>query len=224
MPKIAKTKQELEDELVEQMQALRSSLANYDSGEKWEAKRIATSLYTLCHDGSGRSKSLFGMLGLKSKLRCISSYAYPELDPPPPGIEYVGDPIYPIPTPLVMLHGSGEFRPVWETDGPVRKADFPRKSFTSWWEETIFAPSSGIEMSRKNMIFRVRNKDGGGHVDDHLDDLNYKILKTVGTPNITITQTVNGVSGEPKPGGNIVWPIMRQIGWELDQSAAAQGI
>lgn len=38
-------------ELSEQLSALRASCPGYDAGHQWEAKRIATALYTLLHDG-----------------------------------------------------------------------------------------------------------------------------------------------------------------------------
>lgn len=225
MAKFEKTIAELQTELREQMLALRSSLTSYDSGKKREAKRIAATLYILCHDGKvGRTKSLLGMLDLKRQVKFYSSHVYPDWGPPPPGMEIVGETFYPIPTPLVMLHGTGEYRPAWEAEGPVPKENLPQLSFDAWWEEVIFAKSSNITKTRKKMILHVRDQDGGSHVDDHVDDLSYKILKTVGSEYIKISRTINGVASEPVPVGNIVWPIIRQIGWELDHSLAAHGI
>ena len=58
--------------LAEHRQALAASCASYDSGNEWEAARLATTIFTLVHDG-GSITSLLSQLGLRASLRFVSS-------------------------------------------------------------------------------------------------------------------------------------------------------
>jgi len=213
MPKYRKTQDELETELFEQMAAFRSSLSSFDAGNHWEAKRIAASVYILCFDGTGRTKSLLGMLGHKAAMHCLSSKHDPET-------AYMEVAFVTPPTSLLMMRSDGgpmAYHPAFDYN--IKNLPPKFVSFTKWWEEHIFHPATGVSLTRKNIVFSARTQDGGAHVDDHLTDLNYRLLRTVGQQNITVS--VNGQTGGPP--GNLVWPILRQIGWELDESLKKKG-
>lgn len=83
----------------------------------------------------------------------------------------------------------------------------------------IFHPTTGITLTRNKIIQTVRSKDGGAHVDDHLSDQAYHVLRTVGDPSVLMA--IN--DGEEFGPGNLVWPIVRQIGWELIHTITNQG-
>lgn len=196
-------------ELHEQLAAFRASLQGYDSGQLWEAKRIASSIYILCFDGSGRTKSLLGQLKIKDTMGFFSSYYYPS------SLQGEWIMVSP-PTPLLAITGQGgSTNFVSAFDHNMAGVSWPVAKFPAWWDEKIFHPSSKIDLSRKNLIFYVRSQDGGSHVDGELSNLDYRLLRTIGQQGVTLD--VGKVDGGRTP-GNIVWPIVRQIGWELDQS------
>lgn len=210
MPKIKKTKQELEIELHEQLLAFRSSIESYDKGVEWEAKRIASSIYILCFDGSGRTRSLLGLLGIKNKIKYLSTYNLPKVE----GIDIYVHLTVPN-TPLLKLYGDDKgvsFPAAFDVNKPAEGWDY--LSFGKWWDQCLFYPNTGISLSRKNLVFIVRSQDGGSHVDGHLSNLDYRTIRTVGQPNVWV-----GIGDqEGSPPGNTVWAIMRQIAWELDES------
>ena len=207
MPAYRKSEGELRIELEEQIFAFRASLDGYDRGDLWEAKRIASSIYVLCFDGSGRTKSLLGMLGLLNGLK-MHDTANSVI---PNNIDVVM--VVP-PTHLLSLQmgpSGTHFIPTCQ-----RKNWDPQSvkvGFQRWWNDPIFYPASKIVLSRKNVIFTARTQDGGSHVDDRIKNLDYRILKTVGQ----ISVTAGGDYGSG-PIGNAIWPIIRQIGWEVDQT------
>lgn len=214
MTKFKKSRAELETELTEQLLAFRASLQAYDEGYLWEAKRIASSIYILCFDGTGRTKSLLGMLGLKAAMRCISTYNEPAV--PEMGWKVT------IPnTPLLKLFEDGHrvgFAPAFDIN--KRPEGWDELPFSKWWEQSIFYSEAELSLSRKNLVFYVRSQDGGGHVDGHLSNMDYRIIRTVGQIGVAM-----GYEGqEPAPPGNIAWDIIRQIGWEFDESLKAMSL
>lgn len=223
MPKFEKSRDELQEELIGQIKALRSSAEGYDRGDIWEAKRLASSLYILLHDETGRTKSLLGMLGLK-KSKFLSSMHVSKT--PFGGTLVMGDA-----TPLLMIQISnegGQYIPVLG-DSP-RSSQDRWISFNEWYEECIFNEISKITLSRKNMIFTARTQDGGGHVDSHITDPQYREFTISGDPFVRIINNGTqmgmgmgmGIEGKPLKGG--VWAIIRQLTWEVDQSLKLIGL
>ena len=128
------------DHFGEQIDALRSSCENYDEGNRWEAKRIATALYILCHDPpssrKSKVKSILTLLDLKHNLSYISSIR-------PDAKTYV-------PTVLLTMikfdSGDGPyFAPLLDSDWEHRL------SFAKWYDESVFF-GNGVKISRKNLI------------------------------------------------------------------------
>jgi hypothetical protein len=76
-----KTRDEIEDELKRQIRNMSRSMDAFDRGALEEAERLASSVYILLHDGSGRQKSLLEQLGLKSGLQMVDSSLPPDSDP-----------------------------------------------------------------------------------------------------------------------------------------------
>lgn len=229
--KFTKTIDELQLELQEQLLALRSSCKAYDDGSRWEAKRLAVSAYILCND-HGRNKSLAKELGIRGKLRLPSTMRLADQDQVKGGMF----------SPLVVIRMSAksgvsnaEFYPVF---GHVE--DYQKVSFADWWDECIISSNETYRVtSRKNLIFSLRNQDGGGHVDPHLTDAEYYGLKREGDPYYRYSEAgeLFGPAVELATGKKVRLPLgdnekyipnapfalMRQIAWELDEAFRGLG-
>lgn len=210
---------ELREEMLDQIAAFRHSSASYDQGNEWEYKRLATSIYILVFDGVGsRSRSLLGMLGIKSSMKFLTTYSQPYVSledrrrgvtstwvglSPLVGVQFGPNPKY---YPL-MAHSGGA---TWT-------------SFGKWWEECVFSNVEALPLSRKNLIFTARTQDGGAHVDRKITSIDYQKVKSGSAGDMTFTSgrldqdmsewTVHTVT-------NGVSALVRQIAWELDQSLA----
>ena len=153
------------------------------------------------------------MLNRKQKMQFVNSRHEPDVGKIK--VAFVSPP-----TSLLMIRSNGDktaFHPAFGYN--FKDGQLPTLAFSKWWDGRIFHPATEISLSRKNIIFSARTQDGGAHVDDHLTDLNYRILRTIGQANVMLS--IGGQTSEPP--GNLVWPIIRQIAWELDQSLMASG-
>jgi hypothetical protein len=212
-----KTRSELEAELAEQLEALRDSASAYDSGKFWEAKRLAAVAYILLYDGG--QTALLDQLGLKSAMLFTSTVAPPDSRPI---------------LPLAIIQGSIQ-------DGKVSYVPFLDEWSTSrrelkwskWMSETVYELGSGKKLSRKNLIYLLRNKMGGGHVDGAIENEALNWLKS-GAHEIRADGPWRDANGNPVdnvpfpdqysgriPNGH--WATMRQIAWELDYSFRRHG-
>jgi hypothetical protein len=223
MEKFQKALGELERELVEQITALRASAAEYDrnAANSWEAKRLASSVYILLHD-KGQNKSLLGQTNRKAGLKLVSSKVVP---PSSPGARVVRAQS----TLLVSIRlteRGAEYVP-WLGNHPF-KQQFRWLSFSSWWEEEVFHPAASVRMSRKNLVFNMRNKDGGAHVDDTISDPDYTTFRESGGlevrfhPKVGLSFFGDPSKGEPVENG--VRSHVRQIAWEVDVSLSQIGL
>lgn len=230
MPRYLKTSDELFMELREQLEALRSSIRAFDSGYTWEAKRLATSVYTLVHTApKGRTKSLLSQLKLRSKARWISSIAQPAT-----GRKHLQ---FDVANTLVVIRTSGsdaKFAPKLD----AYKDTYRYMPFDDWYEERIFCGfDTNASVSRKNLIHYLRSQDGGAHVDASITSEGYLNWKMIGHPTVRYERNEHGgtdvygaivdiytgqviediKSGKPIPGA--VSSAMRQVAWELNDYA-----
>lgn len=225
MGKYIKTRENLIAELKDQLAALRLSCTSYDKGNRWEAKRLATAIHILLHD-RGRTKSLSRQLGLKAKLR-IPSAVQPMRKSSDGGMI----------SPLIVICLTQENGKRAAFFSPIKgeTSDYKALQFNDWWEENIFEQTYGRNTSRKNVVFSLRDQDGGSHVDSHLTDKEYFGLKYDGDPNFCFNSETGELSGpafEVATGKKIILPsqpgekpipdapfaIVRQIAWEVDKS------
>jgi hypothetical protein len=192
---------ELIDLLKQHRQALAASCASYDNGNEWEASRLATTVFTLVHDG-GSIISLLTRLGLRSGLKFIStSYEINRKN-------LMAD------TPLIMVKiTTGESAKYLPTLGDVPFSTGPIQ-FPMWWEKELVYRDGNFELTRRRLIFALRHQDGGGHVGD-LTDESYVRLKTQA---IWYSQV-----GEnpPEPLSGAVAATMRQVAWEMTETLKA---
>jgi hypothetical protein len=214
----ARTEDDLRREVVEQIAALRASCASYDAGNFWEAKRIASTAYILLQDGGRNIRSLLGQLGWRDKLPYLST-ADSTREGPVPHVSLA----------LVRLRASqATFVPLC-TD-PCEWSFFHDLPFKRWWKEPIFKSSSGKLFSRNNLVTSWRNKDGGGHYDEFIDDdvyINFKnydgvpLIKTfLEASQDEVTRRFAGLA-EIRHAHSAA---MRQIAWELEFSMFRAGL
>ncbi|MFA7586584.1 MAG: hypothetical protein WCY11_10400 [Novosphingobium sp.] len=222
MPRFNKTAQELEDELIEQVLDLRATAARYDSGDHWEAKHLASCVYLLCHDATtkGRSKSLLGLTGRKHGMKFLSS----RFRMPNSGQSLAG-----MATSLVSIIvriDDAEYVPYLERHPDPTQMTWD--SYSTWSDQPVFGERLGIRLSRRNIIFGLRNQDGGAHVDAARSDENYHGFLKFGDPGVRIEPGFGIVFGaDPDkfaPVRNGVRATMRQIAWEVNETLKAIGL
>jgi len=216
----------LSQELREQAQELRARCVAFDAGTSWESKSIATSIYKLVHDGPRQTKSLLGLLGLKTQVDYLSTARAFE----PPRRVQTGPNTFKVTVekrmpPLVRLNmREGD----WSWEAPLDSAKVRHDlSFYKWWDEVIFTDSGGRDLTRKNIVHSMRSQDGGAHVDEHLGDEAYYWLKTDADPGLrSIAVQAPSLVGPPRPARAIPnghRATIRQIGWELDETLKRLG-
>jgi len=203
-----RSKQELLTALKEQLAALKGSSKAYDAGEQWEAKRLATTAYTLLHDGSGRTKSLLSQLGILDQMKFLASA--PPINPDNLASDF----------PLVMIRmkvnpASAKYLPLLG-DGPPLGERLP---FADWWTQIILKDQRGLSLTRKDLVLTLRDQEGGSHFDKELTNPAYISAKD-GNMGWTLVTPKGDQSIDPGP----QFATMRQIAWELEQSINTAGI
>lgn len=192
--------------LAEQRAALAASCEGYDKGNQWEGARLATTVYTLVHDGGG-IRSLLSQLGLRASLRFISSG---RIDPDP---DLIGRT-----PPLVMVDITSSTGPTFR---PKLDDTYGQKTiqFDTWWTKEIIYQDAGTNtptLTRRRLVFSMRHQDGGGHVGA-LTDNAYVGLKAGGG-------WFGGIGDQPgKPLDMAAAATMRQIAWEVAETFKALG-
>lgn len=189
-----RTPEELNQALEEQLQALRSSCRSYDDGQKWEAKRIATTLVTLFHS-RGKTKALLEQMDLLNGLELITS-----AEPNPPGNLMTW-------TPLVFMRSTGECLP--HLSDPI--PGFKKIPFQQWWEESVYEDGN-LKLSRSLLLRTLRDQEGGSHYDSEVSDDAYKLMKNGAGWYIRLAD------GTEHPFGDVELATARQIAYEAEQS------
>jgi len=147
------TQKDKEVHLKEQIQFLITSAELYDKGCLSEAKRMACCIRTLVHQTKD-SNALLEQLGLLDQ--DFFSTALPYNDK------------------IITPHGGlisvrMDFKKIvyepFLDDAPV-KVLIP---FTDWWKEKIFSDGQNDILSRRDLILKAANQDGGAHVDLSID-------------------------------------------------------
>lgn len=189
-----------------QMKALNASCAAFDAGERWEAMRIATAVHSIVHDMSSKKLSLLSRVGLKTGMKFAAS-----------GRPIFADNLAPS-SPLTQMR-MGRDEAGGYTKFLPRLDDNPDGirwlAFTRWWDDPIWSSGSNRNLvTRKNLVFGLRNKDGGSHFDPHNREEAY-------------TAMARGVwffsvgSAPPVKAVGELSTAMRQIGWEVAESIKA---
>ncbi|MEM5500040.1 hypothetical protein WNY59_00405 [Ahrensia kielensis] len=195
-----RSRHELEQALQDQMSALSASCNGYDGGDLWEGPRIATTIYNLVNDGrSKKIVSVLTQLGLRNKISFVS-YASPQIS---------GNVLSWHPLCAINMNASTATYVPYLGDAPTKPTKI---KFNKWWEEAVFENRSGQTLSRMNLVFALRSKDGGSHYDAELPISPYLELKETGGGWM---YSENGSVQSGKPIRNAHLATIRQIAYEL---------
>ena len=202
MAHIKRPRAELVEHLKDQRAALAASCAGFDSGNQWEAARLATTVFTLLHDG-GSIVSILTQLGLRASLRFVST-----AHPMNPGNALPE-------TPLIALRLSDKGATYVPAFG---NAPFPstRSQFPTWWVKELIYRDGGFELTRRRLVFALRHQDGGGHVGELTDEA-YIRFKTKAAWDFVKE------GSPPEPVYGAVAATMRQIAWEVTETLVQLG-
>lgn len=184
-----------------QVAALKSSCEAYDQGSNWEAYRLAVAVYALVHDGGRNSTSILTHLGLRSSLRFItSSQSSPAL----------GNEAWPLASMQIGVGEDGE--PFVRYLPKLDKAPIDRLlQFPQWWTEELVVKDDHGALTRKQLVFSLRNSEGSGaHIDEKLRPDYHRITRETPEKRRLITSM-----GHSIPSHGIERAAMRQIAWEL---------
>lgn len=209
MPRYKRSESDVFEALLEQFKAIRASSYGYDNGNIWEAKRLATALYTTVHDGGTRTISIITQLGLRGSLRFLTC----ALPPDQPGVQ-----TFSIANGMLAITETAE-GPIYT---PALERTFSRRSILlrDWWEETLYTNTRNQSISRKNLVFSLRSQDNGSHFDESLPDSAYLGLKTANeTPVIAFPGGKNSYhmsEAIPIRFGHLA--MMRQVAYETTET------
>jgi hypothetical protein len=142
------------DHLNVQIRYLKDSCESFDKGFEGEAMRLAVSARVLVHDTT-KSNSVLQQLGLKSIPFLSSAQPYN-------------------PNNLLPHHGLLQLSlgPNVSYHAPLGNRPpniFRWIPFDEWWTETVFDDLHGNQLSRKDIVLELANKEGGAHVDPEIN-------------------------------------------------------
>jgi hypothetical protein len=205
--RIQLSREELQDALKEQITFLHSSCESFDRGSLIEAKRIALHLRILWHNTT-RSNGLVSLLDL---VKDVVDTAFVV----PPTFVSSGSPEpHSDERRLFAIGGSRAYAPLFD-HGPSGISKTP---FKNWWEGAVISDGEGHKFTRKDLVLKVANTDGGAHVDPTLDSTYYSLTRK-GTFGIIRVVPTN----DPKVFHKVETPspvavTLRQIGHETLKS------
>lgn len=200
MPPWIRTRAELRTSFQEQFAALQASSRGYDSGDLWEAKRLATTIHILVHDGGKRTVSLLTQLGIRSNLSFLSSRG-----------EWHENNLLPN-MPLTVMQFDDQGIAYFPSFG-IMQEQHQYLSFSRWWDEEVLRDNRRRVLTRKNLVFSLRDQDGGSHLDGHLTDETYVAFARENAAGWVLVK--DGQESTPTVGPHLA--TMRQIAWEVEQ-------
>jgi len=215
-PRYKKSRAEVVDGFYNQIRALDASFTNFDAGNRWEAFRIATSLYTLLYKAKkGPIVGILYQLNIRTRITYIDSRdeCYRVLPETKPNVINLG-PGQP-PFCCVKIPAGTVNTMVWDAvcNGDLKKEEVPA-TFQEWWDGNLFPMQDGRVFTRGNLIHEMRSRDGGAHFDDSYEDINYRILSTTGWGNSYLADK----DGNKLENPNFHFLVMRHMGWEIYES------
>jgi hypothetical protein len=148
--KMARTRDDLLAQLREQMGALRISAQAYDSGTTSEAKRLASIVYILVHDGRRQTISVLTQLGVRDIMNFMASA--PAVD----DRNLVSE----MPLTIVSFGPTrSSYLPLLDSGPPIPPRWIP---FANWWDEAVLREANlGQTLTRKELVLVLRDQEGG---------------------------------------------------------------
>jgi hypothetical protein len=190
------SREDLEHQLRDHYDFLTRSGQAFDNGYAGEAKRLATSLRVLVHQGQGQP--LLRLLGVQKKITYLDTAG--GLTPgnllPENGL-----------TALKMGPGTA----VAEAAALDRAEHRNEVSFSTWWSVAVAKDSKRVEWNRRDLVLALANQDGGAHVDPSLTEA-YAALSRNNSMGMTYTSSDDP---EPRPMPSPVPASVRQVAYEM---------
>jgi hypothetical protein len=199
---IPKTIEETRRNFRHVIQSLEISSRSYDGGFKGEAARLAGLVFMLVQDGGRRTVSLLSQVGRK-QIGFVNTCR--GIDPKNLLTE----------APLVIMRMSGsgmEYCPRL-ADDPFPAPSDPILRFSKWWEMPVLRDKERRLFSRKNIVWHMRNGEGGGHVDPTIDEQFADFER-----NNSMGWYVRLNGKEFAPEYSPIYATARQIAWEVKQT------
>ena len=152
---VKKTKVELLEDLVEQIELLVAYCQAFDEGRTSMAKPISAALKILLYGDQGKSLALLHQLGLRQKKFANTARPFP-LNSRFPQCQLAG--IH------IQEDSQARYVPLL-SDIPhaIEKTDF-----VDWWTAPVIRDLRNRTFSRLDIVKEVRDTDGGGHLDAEL--------------------------------------------------------
>jgi hypothetical protein len=160
--KVPRPNEELIESLTEQIQFLVNDSKRYDEGDYFYAKRIALSLRVLLHD-SMTSHSILQQINEKNIQYYNTTGALEsKTNPSNRSLFYID-----------ARWDKQTFEPTLNNIPPG--STLSKSNFDFWWNQIVLTVDN-YQFSRKDLILKIANTDGGAHVDPSLDP-DYSKLK-----------------------------------------------
>ncbi|KST49673.1 hypothetical protein NE256_13100 [Enterococcus faecium] len=201
--KIKITEDNLKDSLNEQYHFLLQSASQFDKGNFFEAKRLATTSRVLLRD-TRNSASLLKQLGVKDSLLYYNTSLFIK------DVVLYSGPVT-IATIPNKLNGQyfNTYWPLFDEYGPSPTL-VPLLSFDHWYNTKMLI--NGIDsFTRKEIIGYLADQDGGAHIDAEIDKKYHNLKQSVYSMSM---QQLNTFS-KNLPFENLHYALMRQIAHEL---------
>jgi hypothetical protein len=202
--KVRRPKEEMKQELIDQLCLLQNSCRTYDSGLEAAGKHIALSIRVLVHQ-HGQSQALIEQLGLRN---CRFFDSAGPLNPRNllPEHKLVA---------LRMRVGTAGTEAQYIPLGNPPGRTFCIR-FQDWWNQPVIKDGRGQHFSRRELVLNVADTDGGAHVDPELDEA-YMRLSRQNSLGWTFTSgdITRKLEGRPE------LAAVRQIAYELLRTIAS---
>jgi hypothetical protein len=193
-----RSRQDLEAALREQIQLLQSACNSYDKGFEAVGKHIAITLRVLLHN-SATSKALLDQMDYMH-IKYIDTAGVIDPENILSECRFV--------TMRISTSEGGKYLPHVLAHGDEKCNS--RISFSRWWNNSVYKDQNGNTMNRRDLILNVADTDGGGHVDQDLDELYYEFSRRNSLGWIFTRGNINEVfKGRPE------LACMRQIAHEV---------
>lgn len=157
MARVPRTREDIEDQLREQLELLQELIGLYDTGKTVAAKSIASSIRVLVHD-TPLSHALLQQAGMLDR----DFYNTVEIRDEREGGAWAGS--YSALVGVAFGGAEPSFVPNLDSGAMPRWTPF-----ADYWDEIIFIDREENSFTRKDIILAVANQDGGSHVDPGLD-------------------------------------------------------
>lgn len=182
--------------LGEQVYFIQDSIAKYDHGVKIEAKRIATHLRILLHNTKSSDALLFSLNDINKMYFLNIAHPYSEHN---------------------LLTHFGLLYTTVSPNGAEMKARLSKESanwvtFDNWWNEIVIRDYDKKTYTRKQVINQIANKDGGAHVDLHIQESLENLKNGKGSGWLF---TSSSSKAEQSITSNVLFETLRAIAFEV---------